>query len=178
MFDELLTATTDMAVLSGVLGCRTLRRSVQVRLGFDLGFGISDLGFLSTIDDIELSNSDIAICSLVQTNFSASFQSAIRNPQSSTRWHAHLRGLGTPIHETSGLRCQLCQIGFSLKGERISFSLVSDLSGVLEQYARGNLGFRFSELGPTRKRKLLLIRIVGTQKRCQRKNKKESPTTV
>ena len=31
-----------------------LRRTVQVRLGFDLGFRISDLGFLSRIDDIEL----------------------------------------------------------------------------------------------------------------------------
>jgi hypothetical protein len=33
MFHEWLTATTDMAVLPGVLGCRTLRRTVQVRLG-------------------------------------------------------------------------------------------------------------------------------------------------
>mgnify|MGYP001817688168 CR=1 FL=1 len=32
MFHELLAATTDMAVLPGVLGCRTLRRTVQVRL--------------------------------------------------------------------------------------------------------------------------------------------------
>ena len=40
---------------------------------------IWDFGFLSTIDDIELSNSDIAICSQVQRNFSASFQSAFRN---------------------------------------------------------------------------------------------------
>ena len=30
---ETLAATTDMAVLPGVLGCRTLRRTVQVRLG-------------------------------------------------------------------------------------------------------------------------------------------------
>jgi 3-hydroxymyristoyl/3-hydroxydecanoyl-(acyl carrier protein) dehydratase len=43
-----------MAVIPGVLGCRPLRRTVQVRLGFDLGFRISDLGFLSTIDDIKL----------------------------------------------------------------------------------------------------------------------------
>ena len=35
MFHELPTATTDMAVLPGVLGCRTLRRTVQVRLGSD-----------------------------------------------------------------------------------------------------------------------------------------------
>ena len=28
-----VTATVDMAALPGVLGCRTLRRTVQVRLG-------------------------------------------------------------------------------------------------------------------------------------------------
>jgi hypothetical protein len=33
MFHELLAATLDIAVLPGVLGCRTLRRTVQVRLG-------------------------------------------------------------------------------------------------------------------------------------------------
>jgi hypothetical protein len=33
MFDELLAATTDIAVLPGVLGCRSLRRTVHVRLG-------------------------------------------------------------------------------------------------------------------------------------------------
>ena len=33
MFHEWPTATTDMAVLPGVLGCRPLRRTVQVRLG-------------------------------------------------------------------------------------------------------------------------------------------------
>ena len=37
-----VTATLDMVVLPGVLGCRLLRRTVQVRLGFDLGFRISD----------------------------------------------------------------------------------------------------------------------------------------
>ena len=31
IFHELLAATTDMAVLPGVLGCRPLRRTVQVR---------------------------------------------------------------------------------------------------------------------------------------------------
>ena len=35
MFHESLAATTDMAVLPGVLGCRLLRRTVQVRLGTD-----------------------------------------------------------------------------------------------------------------------------------------------
>jgi hypothetical protein len=33
MFHELSAATTDMAVLPGVLGCRPLRRTIQVRLG-------------------------------------------------------------------------------------------------------------------------------------------------
>ncbi|MDH3952290.1 MAG: hypothetical protein OEV11_14770, partial [Deltaproteobacteria bacterium] len=33
MFHESPAATADMAVLPGVLGCRTLRRTVQVRLG-------------------------------------------------------------------------------------------------------------------------------------------------
>ncbi len=32
IFHELLAATTDMVVLPGVLGCRPLRRTVQVRL--------------------------------------------------------------------------------------------------------------------------------------------------
>ena len=32
-FHESLAATTDMAVLPGVLGCRPLRRTMQVRLG-------------------------------------------------------------------------------------------------------------------------------------------------
>ena len=43
-------------------------------------------------------------------------------------------------------------------------SIVSDFSGVVEQYVRGNIGFK---LGPTGKRKLLITRIVRTEKRCQ-----------
>ena len=35
MFHESLAATVDMAVLPGVLGCRALRRTIQVRLGFN-----------------------------------------------------------------------------------------------------------------------------------------------
>ena len=35
IFHESPAATTDMAVFPGVLGCRTLRRTVQVRLGFN-----------------------------------------------------------------------------------------------------------------------------------------------
>ncbi len=110
IFHELPAPTADMTVLPGVLGCRTLRRTVQVRLGFDFGFWILDLGFLTTIDDIELKNSDLAIRSLVRTSFSENFQSAIRNPhsairipQSSTRWHALLHGLATKIREIPGL---------------------------------------------------------------------------
>ena len=54
MFHESTAAAADMSVLPGVLGCGTLRRTIQVSLGFDLGFRISDLGFLTTttIDDI------------------------------------------------------------------------------------------------------------------------------
>ena len=33
IFHELLAATTDMAALPGVLRCRLLRRTIQVRLG-------------------------------------------------------------------------------------------------------------------------------------------------
>ena len=65
--------------MPGVLGCRPLRRTIQVCLGFDLGFGISDLGFLSTIYDIELNSSDFTICFLVLTYSSANFKSAFRN---------------------------------------------------------------------------------------------------
>ena len=62
MVHESLAATVDMAVLPGVLGCHTLRRTIQVRLGLDFGF-------LTTIDDIELHSSDFASCSLVLMNF-------------------------------------------------------------------------------------------------------------
>ena len=48
-----------MTVLPGVLACRTLRRTVQVRLGIQ--------------------------------------------PPAVARWHTHLHGLETPIHEISGL---------------------------------------------------------------------------
>jgi hypothetical protein len=58
----------------------------------------------------------------------------------------------------------LCRIGYSYKGERTALSIVSDFSGVVEQYARENAGCK---LGPTGKRKLLIVRIVRTEKRCQ-----------
>ena len=51
-----------MIVLTGVLGCRTLRRTVQVRLG--------------------------------------------SNPPAVARWHSHLHGLATAIHEIDGLGLQ------------------------------------------------------------------------
>ena len=38
IFHELPAATEEMTVLPGVLGCWPLRRTVQVRLGFDFGF--------------------------------------------------------------------------------------------------------------------------------------------
>ena len=59
MFHEWLTAPTDMAVLPGVLGCRTLR-----------------------------------------TYHSGTPR--IQRP-AAARWHRHLHGLATAIHETSGL---------------------------------------------------------------------------
>ena len=59
-----------------------LRRTIQVRLGFDFRFRILDLGFLTTIDDIELNSSDFAIRSLVLKSSSVNFQSAIHNPHS------------------------------------------------------------------------------------------------
>ena len=78
---------------------------------------ILDVGFLTTIDDIELNSSDFGICSLVLKSFSVNFQSAFRNPHSAivdpvarpprlarmAGRHAHLRGLVTAIHETSWL---------------------------------------------------------------------------
>jgi hypothetical protein len=38
--------------------------------------------------------------------------SAIRIPQLSTRWHAHLHGLATSIHETSALAVFFIFVGF------------------------------------------------------------------
>jgi hypothetical protein len=73
MFHESPAATADMGALLGVLGCRALRRTVQARLGFDFGSRISDVGFLTTIDDIELNSVDFAICFLLLTSFSANF---------------------------------------------------------------------------------------------------------
>ena len=71
-----------------------LRRTVQVRLGFDVGFRISDLGFITAIDDTELNSSDFAIRSPLLTSFLVDFQSAFRIPHSEFR---NRRPGGTPI---------------------------------------------------------------------------------
>ena len=103
IFHELPAATADMSVLPGVLGYRTLRRTVKVRLGFDFGFGISDLGFLSTIDDIELTDQISPFALWFSRAFQQIFNPHFRIPQSSTRWHTLLHGLATSIREVSGL---------------------------------------------------------------------------
>ena len=45
----------------------------------DFGFRISDLGFLSTIGDVELTIQISPLAVSVLTSFSANFQSAMRN---------------------------------------------------------------------------------------------------
>jgi len=77
-------SANNMAVLTGVLGCRPLRRTVQVRLGFDLGFRISDLGFLNTIDDIELNSADFAIKFLIR-NPHSTIVDPVARPSSRSR---------------------------------------------------------------------------------------------
>ena len=67
-FHEWPAATADMIVLTGVLACRTLRRTVQVRLG--------------------------------------------SNPLAVARWHSHLHGLATAIHEFDWLGVQNEDCGF------------------------------------------------------------------
>ena len=97
-----------------------MRRTVQVRLRFDFGFRISDLGFFTTIDDTKLNSSVFAILSLVQTNFSVDFQSAIHIPNSAIVdpvAHPPPRSRDE-IHETSGLGLGL-NGGFHV-GEMIS----------------------------------------------------------
>jgi hypothetical protein len=68
VFHESPAATTDMAVLPGVLGCRLQRPTIQVRLG------ANPLWLPGT-----------------------------RRKRLRCAWHAHLHGLATAIHETSGL---------------------------------------------------------------------------
>ena len=90
MFHEWPTATTYMAVLPGVLGCRPLRLPFRYASG-----------------------------------------SIPRYRGTVVRWHAHLRGLVTAIHETSGLvlprtkamteLVKVLKVGkFSDQGERIT----------------------------------------------------------
>jgi len=69
----------------------------------DFGFRNSDLLLQLMIQNLIVQISPFVLW------FSRAFlqifnpQSAFRIPQSSTRWHAHLHGLATAIHETSGL---------------------------------------------------------------------------
>ena len=69
--------TVDMAALPGVLGPRTLQRTVKYASD-----SISDFGFFTTIYDTELTSLDFAIRSLVLTSFSVNFHSAFRIPNS------------------------------------------------------------------------------------------------
>ena len=83
----------------------TRRRTVQVRLGLDFGFRISDLGFLTTSMIWNLTDEISLFVLWFLRAFQQIFipQSAIRIPRSSTRWHDHLRCLATAIHEIAGL---------------------------------------------------------------------------
>ena len=79
IFYESLVATTDMAVLPGVLGCRSLRRTVQVRLGTNP----------AVLRDEFPSGTPILFA-----------LAALRSvPQAGSQF----RGLTTAIHEISGL---------------------------------------------------------------------------
>jgi hypothetical protein len=59
---------------------RFVLRTPTLRAGSQ--FRILDVGFFSTIDDMELNISDFAICFLVRISSSANFHSAFRNPHS------------------------------------------------------------------------------------------------
>jgi hypothetical protein len=50
-----------------------------------------------------ISNSTVQIMSFFSGSQKLKSEFSIRIPQSSTRWHAHLCGLATAIHETSGI---------------------------------------------------------------------------
>ena len=79
IFHESLAATTDMAVLLGVLGCRPLRRTIQVRLGTN-----------PAVPRDELPGGTPIFFALA----------ALRSvPQAGSQF----RGLATAIHEISGL---------------------------------------------------------------------------
>ncbi len=79
IFHELLAATTDMAILPSVLGCRPLQRTVQVRLGTN-----------PAVPRDELPGGPPILFALA----------ALRSvPQAGSQF----RGLATAIHETSGL---------------------------------------------------------------------------
>ncbi|MGB6931012.1 MAG: hypothetical protein WBH05_17460 [Syntrophobacteria bacterium] len=78
-FHESLAATTDMALLPGVLGCRPLRRTIQVRLG---------------TNTLRLPGGTPIFFALA----------ALRSvPQAGSQF----RGLATAIHEISGLATEV-----------------------------------------------------------------------
>ena len=78
-FHESLAVTTDMAVLPGVLGCRPLRRTIQVRLG---------------TNTLRLPGGTPIFFALA----------ALRSvPQAGSQF----RGLATAIHEISGLATEV-----------------------------------------------------------------------
>jgi hypothetical protein len=87
---------------SGVGSCDVPFRYASGSIS-DFGFRISDFRLQQMIWNSTVQISSFAF-SLSKT-FTQIFNphSAIRIPQSSIRWHAHLHGLATAIHETSGL---------------------------------------------------------------------------
>jgi hypothetical protein len=94
IFHESPAATTDMAVLPGVLGCRTLRRTVQVRLGSN-----------PAVPRGELPGGPSASPERAGSRWRAGTPiffalAALRSfPQAGSQF----RGLATAIHEISGL---------------------------------------------------------------------------
>jgi hypothetical protein len=73
-----------MAVLPGVLGYRPLRRTLQVRLGFDFGFRISDFCLQLTISNVTAQIVPSALSLSKTFRQISNPHSAIRIPQSST----------------------------------------------------------------------------------------------
>ena len=94
---------TSFPASSGVGPCDVPFRYASASI-FDFGSRISDF-----LQQLVTQNLIVQISPFVLW-FSRAFllifnpNSAFRIPQSSTRWHAHLRGLATAIHEISGLK--------------------------------------------------------------------------
>jgi hypothetical protein len=87
MLHESPAATTDMTVLPGVLGCRTLRRTVPVRLGSN---------------PLRLPGGPPASPERAGTAIFFALAALRSVPQAGSQLH----GLTTAIHETPGLRAQ------------------------------------------------------------------------